>query len=153
MELVVNEWLPEYFRPDAGDTEKQQAEKFLNAFMLRPDRLFIKDSSPFLGKIYRFQKQFDYDLTTREAFKSFVKFILRNPDKCTLVMEDEVQNLPTATESRLAEGNYGSDRYLFEAANLTEDKTIVTTDIRLKKHMEEDGHFQVVLLEDFLSGY
>ncbi len=51
MNLVVNEWLPEYFRPEAGDNEKRLLESFLNKFIEKtryPSRpqakpLFTKD--------------------------------------------------------------------------------------------------------------
>ena len=155
MELVVNEWLPEYIRPDAKDEEKRQVELFLNTFLRRPDCLFVKDRSPFHNKIMRYQKEFDYDLKARETFKMFIKLILRNLEKCRLVMEDELNELPKETWEKLNEGgkNVDSDIYLFEAANLTTDKIIITTDAKLKTQMVEDGHFQVILLKDFLRGY
>lgn len=155
MELVVNEWLPEYLRPNAAEQEKQLVEQFLNSFMQRTDLLFVKDPSPFLDKIQRFQKEYDYDLKAREAFKLFIKHILRNPEKCTLLMEGEIIALPMATLEKLNEEgtNFSSDTYLFEAANSTADKTIITTDVKLQRQMANDKTFQVVLLEDFLKDY
>jgi DNA replicative helicase MCM subunit Mcm2 (Cdc46/Mcm family) len=155
MELVVNEWLPEYLRPNASDVEKRLAEQFLNSFMQRSDRLFVKDPSPFLDKIHRFQKDFDYDIKSREAFKTFIKLILRNPERCTLVMEDELKELPKSTSEKLNQAgtNFHSDTYLFESANLTANNIVITTDVKLKNQMADDEHFQVVLLEDFLKDY
>ncbi|MCB0518392.1 MAG: hypothetical protein H6577_02640 [Lewinellaceae bacterium] len=156
MELVVNEWLPDYLRPDATDEAKGQVEQFLNSFMKRPDILYVKDPSPFLDKVYKYQKAFDYDIKSREAIKMFIKLVLRNnPDKCIMVNVDEVKPLPDNTLEKLNEAgtNYNSDTYLFEAANNTADKIIITTDTKLQKQMADDEHFQVVLLEDFLNDY
>ena len=155
MELVVNEWLPEYLRPNASDEEKELVEQFLNSFMQRSDKLFVKDPSPFLDKIHKFQKEFDYDVKAREAFKMFIKHILRNPEKCTLLMDDELEALPERTLEKLNEKgkNFDSDTYLFEAANSTAAKTIITTDVKLKNQMEEEEQFQIVLLKDFLKDY
>jgi len=51
MDFVVNEWLPEYFKPAALAEEKRQLETFLNRFWQRNDRIIVKRPSPFLEKI------------------------------------------------------------------------------------------------------
>lgn len=58
MDLVVNEWLPEYFRPDASPEEKRALEKFLYCFLKRGDKIIVLELSPFLDKLYRYAKEF-----------------------------------------------------------------------------------------------
>lgn len=48
---------------------------------------------------------------------------------------------------------FNSDTYLFEAAMLSRDKIIVTTDEKLANQMRDVDTFRVVLLSDFLNDY
>ncbi len=56
MQLVVNEWLPEYFKPTASRAEKDLLEKFLVRFMQRGDQLVVRRPAAFHTKIYRYAK-------------------------------------------------------------------------------------------------
>ncbi len=153
MELVINEWLPEYLRPDESEQKKILAGEFLNTFMNQDDLIVIRQPSPFLNRIIKYQKQFNYDNDARDNYKKFIKFILLDSNKCRFVEDDEFDELPAETLEKLSQGNYGSDKYLFEAAMNSENKIILTTDGRLITHMNSDENFEVILLEDFLENY
>ena len=45
--------------------------------------------------------------------------------------------------------NIESDRYLFESAETTTEKIIVTTDKKLMKHFEGNEQFQLMSVDDF----
>jgi hypothetical protein len=49
--------------------------------------------------------------------------------------------------------NFASDRYLFQSAETTEEKIIVTTDTKLMKHFEGNGRFQLWIVEEFMSKF
>ena len=153
MEFVVNEWLPEYFRPNATPEEKEKLEIFLNKFMVRNDKLFVRRPSEFLSKILLLSKHYQYDNKVHTNLKSFISNILQNSDRCVFVNDNEFE-LEGAIIDKLKEGgNTISDQYLFEAAARTATKTIITTDAKLKKWMGNEKTFKIELLDDFLTSY
>jgi hypothetical protein len=153
MEFVVNEWLPEYYKPDAPKEEKEKLEKFLVRFIERNDKIFVRRPSAFYKKIHRYKKDYQNNLKVNEHLGKFINFILINSDRCFIVDDGEFE-LPEEIRNKLREGgNTESDMYLFEAASATESKTIVTTDAKLKAWMENEKPYRVVLLDDFLTDY
>jgi hypothetical protein len=153
MEFVVNEWLPEYFKPDASHEEKKKLEIFLNKFMAKNDKIFVRRPSNFLSKIYRISKLYQDNYKVYSEIKMFHSIILLNPEKCSYINDNEF-SLPNTIEKKLTEGgNTISDKYLFEAAAVTGTRTIVTTDAKLKTLMEEEKLFRLILLDDFLEKY
>ncbi|HAK76544.1 MAG TPA: hypothetical protein DCM71_06475 [Runella sp.] len=155
MYLVVNEWLPEYFLRKASDGEKKQLEQFLNRFLQRGDVLYVQTGSPFEAKIYKFAKD-NQQFPTYQYFKQFIGAVLRNSKRCVLVEKNK--SIPDEIDKRLNElgTNYNSDRYLFETAWQIPDnepKIIITSDLKLKRQMEGNGYFDVLMLADFLKSY
>jgi hypothetical protein len=153
MDFVVNEWLPEYFRPEATAAEKQKLERFLNTFMQRSDTLFVRRPSEFLNKIYRYGKSYQTNTNIYLAISAFIKLVLLDSQKCRFIDDDEF-DLPDAIRQQLSQGgNTISDTYLFEAAATTQAKLIVTTDVKLRNLMQGQRPYNVVLLDDFLATY
>ncbi|HEV8081583.1 MAG TPA: hypothetical protein VGP55_00170 [Chitinophagaceae bacterium] len=153
MEFVVNEWLPQYFKPDASIEEKQKLELFLNKFLERKDKIFVRRPSEFLRKIHRFKKDYQYNIKTYNEIGKFINLILLDSDRCFFVDDDEFK-LSEAIINKLVEGgNTVSDTYLFEAASATKNKLILTTDMKLKTFMANEETFRVELLDDFLEKY
>ena len=151
MDFVVNEWLPEYFRPTAEHAEKAMLQQFLISFMQRQDKIFVRRPSPFLDKIHRFSKLYEADTKVYRNISNFIKLILLDSTRCVFIDEDCV--LEDHIIEKLSPGNFDSDTYLFEAASKTNSKLIITTDIRLRNQMENIREYKVVLLSDFLAGY
>ena len=153
MNLVVNEWLPEYCLRGAEDLEKQQLDKFLLQFSRNKDTLYVQQNSPFTNKFYRYMKE-NQQFPAIKDFKRVFGLIFLNPQSHVIVKE--IPELPDEINRRLSVGNYESDRYLFETAwRLPENETkiIITTDGKLKTQMDNNGYFEVVLLKDFLKTY
>ena len=114
MEFVVNEWLPEYFKPSANIEEKRKLEKFLNRFLERNDMLCVRQPSEFLSKIYRYSKEFQNYRVSASEIKKFIRVVLSDSERCRFVRDDEFQ-LPASIKSILVEGgNTVSDTYLFK---------------------------------------
>src|ERR1017187_6477398 len=153
MEFVVNEWLPEYFKPDASNDKKQKLEKFLNRFLERNDKIYVRNPSEFLWKIHRFKKNYQYNIKTYTEIGKFINIILKDSERCYFV-DDGKFELSEKTRNRLIEGgNKISDLYLFEAASATESKIILTTDTKLKDWMHNKDDCKIELLDDFLKTY
>lgn len=153
MEFVVNEWLPEYFKPDATNEEKEKLEKFLIKFLERNDKIFVRRPSEFLRKLLRFANDYQNYPNVYSNIHKFITVIYLDSKRCKIIHDDEFE-LSEVIVNRLNEsGNYNSDTYLFEAASETETKLIITTDEKLKTHMENNGTFNVQLLDDFLANY
>jgi len=74
-----------------------------------------------------------------------------------MINEGEYANsvLPENLIFKLNQGNFESDKYLFETAMLitNNEKIIVTTDKRLIKHVQEISSFKLIHLDDFLDKY
>jgi hypothetical protein len=153
MEFVVNEWLPEFFKPNASKEEKEKLEKFLNRFIERDDKIYVRRPSEFFRKIHRYKKEFQNYSNVNEQLDGFIKLILINSERCNIVDDNEFELSQAIVEKLNESGNYSSDIYLFEAACVTETKLIITTDEKLKTHMKNNGIFIVQLLDEFLSSY
>lgn len=150
MDLVVNEWLPEYFRPDATREEKLQLQAFLLRFMERGDRIIVKEPSSFIDKILRYANDFQRQDEIVNPIRFFIKNILNDSLRCVRISDDEMEELPESVEARFSIGNFGSDKYLFEAASTIEAyRLIVTTDSRLKAHFEDEAWCRLELLAIF----
>lgn len=153
MEFVVNEWLPEYFKPNASYDKKQKLEQFLNKFIERNDKIFVRRPSEFYRKIYRYKKDYQYDSKVNQQLNIFINLILLNSERCYIVDDNEFELSQAIVEKLNESGNYSSDVYLFEAACITETKLIITTDEKLKTYMKNNEIFKVQLLDDFLNNY
>jgi uncharacterized protein with PIN domain len=154
MELVVNEWLPEYLRPDTPSTDRANAVQFLQTFYNRGDKIVVKKDSAFVRKVSKYDKNFQYDLDSKKLFKQLIQLIFRDSARCKLLENQEIETLPSNITDLLdGIGNFSSDTYLFEAAMQAEDRIIITTDDRLVEQTQENGVIRVVLLADFLHTY
>lgn len=153
MEFVVNEWLPEYFRPDATIEQKLQLEKFLNKFMERNDKIYVRKPSEFLRKILRYANDYQNNPKVYGNINRFIKFIYLDSERCELIRDDEFELSEEIRNKLIDGGNTVSDTYLFEAASVTETKLILTTDAKLKALMENERTYKVELLATFLLNY
>lgn len=153
MQFVVNEWLPEYFQKDASKEQKFMLQKFLQRFYERNDILIVLDGSPFLQKIYSYLKDRQPTDQTYITLKNFYGMILLDSERCRRVMPEEVNLEEEIRIQLLSEGNYVSDMYLFEAASITNEKIIITTDEKLQRFMRQQNIYNVILLSELLKEY
>ena len=155
MDLVINEWFPEYCRVETPDGNKELLVSFLEKFLKKKDVLYIKRPSPFLDKIFTYGKEYQThrDVYTIRVITDFIKQVILNSEKCVFVDDDcELEN---AVLDKLNEANtnFASDTYLFEAASGTANKLIITTDDKLCRQMHAVAGYQVINLKDFLKDY
>jgi hypothetical protein len=157
MEVVVNEWLPDYLRPTAADADKRKLQQFLTVLMARPDtRIVVRRPSPFLTKLSRLSKDHPNDPLALRPHKFVMGKVLQNSDKCRFVDDTDIQPLPKDLTHLLGIGNFGSDTYLFEAATAIEPpagRLIITTDVRLINYIGDSAGHRLILLDDFLVDF
>jgi len=157
MEYIVNEWLLDYFTYDDGTVERKKLSKFLAYFSSKDDVIIVRIPSPFSKKLDHYAKELQDDHKKDQYLKWFINTIFRNSDKCKIVYDSEFADhaLNENLNSRINQGNFGSDRYLFETAMFItkNEKTIITTDEKLVEHVKEISEFKLILLNDFLEKY
>ncbi len=155
MEFVINEWFLEWHKPSATPEEQRMARAFTNWLINSKNRVVLLKDSDFTHKLNNIRRDFDHHPMTNIYLKLFFSQIIMNPDRCRIV--DEPPKLPDETETRLKPPevspltNIESDRYLFESAETTEEKIIVTTDTKLIKHFENNEYFQLWHADDFFT--
>ena len=152
MDLVVNEWLPEFFKPDCEVENQRLLQEFISKFLRKNDTIYVRQPSEFLRKILRYQKDYQTNQKVYQNLRTFDALVLRDSNRTVFIDEDVVE-LPEEANQLLSVGNYASDTYLFEAAMFTTSKLIVTTDAKLVVQMKDNSTFKVVLLSDFLRTY
>ena len=148
MEIVVNEWLLEYLRPDARDCERNLAMRFINGWVSKCDRIVISPSNPFTQKFLNYFQQSNFDLPSYERFKT-LHFLFRDPGKTILVYEHEIEKLPPELEAKVPP----DDKYLIELAYSKPDRVILTSDAKLKEQLRDEIDLKIYLVEEFLANY
>lgn len=114
MEFVFNEWFLDWHSPkDANAEEKRNVNRIVNWLLQSEHRLIVLTDSPFMDKLNRYRRGFDYDPFCRKSLKMFFSQIFSNRAKCRQI--EMPPTLDQKTEQLLeAEGrNFISDRYLF----------------------------------------
>ncbi len=152
MEIVTDEWLldyMDYMRPDSKEYETNLALKFINAWVRKCDKLVVRVPSPFITKFYHLMNKYKTNLESYERFKKLHRLLLLNSDKTVIMYEHDIITLP----EELAEKAPRKDKYLVELAYSSADKTILTTDKRLKEALQSVLEFRVHLLEEFAKNY
>jgi hypothetical protein len=149
MEIVVNEWLLEYLRPDAPKTEREAAVQFVNAMVRKCDKMVIKMSSPFVGKFRSFMKQFGWDINFKARFSKLHQLLFRNLDKTIIVDGTDLDALPDDILAKTPD----DDRYLIELWYSKQNRIVVTTDTKLKDNLKDITALKIYLLEEFLQEY
>jgi len=150
MQFVINEWLLDYLRPDAIESNRIDAFRFINMFLNSPDIIIVRRPSPFLNKFFRYMKNFGYDMEFKARFKILNDLLFRNADK-TIILDD--QNIMNRVPEHLGAIAPSDDFYLIEAACNSADRTILTTDGRLKDIFQNEPSINIIMLDELLKDY
>lgn len=151
MDIVINEWCPEYFKPLAKVDEKKQLEDFLNCMIKNNHHIYVRRPSPFLLKLYKLTKDYSNYSSTTNSVRKFIKLILQDSNRCTFVDDNEQQLSSAMIEKLNNRGNTISDKYLFEAASITQEKLIITSDQKLIDHMNKEEGYSLMTVQSFLD--
>lgn len=109
----------------------------------------ILRGSPFHKKLNLYSSRIGDPMVM--LLKVFFGTIFNDPTQCRIL--EEPPPLPEDIEEKLRIGNFASDRYLFQSAEATEEKTIVTTDIKLINHFEGNGRYRLWDVEEFMTKF
>ncbi|MFN0035735.1 MAG: hypothetical protein ACKVUS_11760 [Saprospiraceae bacterium] len=157
MEFVINEWYLDWHTPGAISEEQRKARVFMRWLLKSEHRIVVLKNCDFTQKLNRFRRDFDYHPMCGIQLKIFFTQIFMNAEKCRIV--DAPPELPPEIEAilnRPSESpltNIESDRYLFESAETTEEKIIVTTDTKLMAHFEGNGRYQLWSVEELIANF
>lgn len=149
MEFVINEWYLDWHRSDESPENQAKARKFLEWLRTSEHRIVLLRGSPFHQKLNQYSSRSGYPMT--QFLKVFFGKIFDNSDKCRIL--ETPPDLPDDIREKLSVGNFASDRYLFQSAETTEEKIIVTTDTKLMKHFEGNGRYQLWSVEKFMAKF
>ncbi|MBK7938433.1 MAG: hypothetical protein IPJ82_15740 [Lewinellaceae bacterium] len=149
MEFVINEWYLDWHRPDESPENQAKARKFLEWLTTGEHRIVLLRGSPFHRKLNVYSSSIGYPMT--QFLKVFFGKIFDNPEKCRIL--ETPPELPFEILKKLSVGNFASDCDLFQSAETTDEKIIVTTDTKLMKHFEGNGRFELWSVEMFMAKF
>ena len=153
MEFVINEWFLEWHKPGAAPEEQRMARAFTGWLLKSDHRIVMLRESDFTKKLNVIRRDFNYHPMSGIYLKLFFSQVIMSPERCRIV--DDPPALTIETEGILKRpstpplSNIESDRYLFESAETTKEKIIVTTDAKLIQHFDGNDQFQLWSTEDF----
>lgn len=151
MKFVFNEWFLDWHLPNAASEEKRKVRRIFEWLLASEEhQIVVLSQSPFIKKLNDFRKAHNSGFTGG-ALKEFISGVVLAKEKCLLL--ETSPDLPDDILNRLSVGNFSSDRYLFQSAEATEDKIIVTTDAKLIKHFEENSRYQLWSVEEFMTKF
>jgi len=148
MEIIVNEWLPEYLRPDADANNNDSADKFVKAWLDRCDKVVIRTNSPFASKFYTYMNKSGGYPACKKRFEVLFHLFL-DSERTVKVDECDIKELPDV----LAKIVPDDDMYLIELWYANKDRIILTTDSKLKDRLKNVPDLNICLLSDFLKEY
>ncbi|RLF71965.1 MAG: hypothetical protein DRN40_01350 [Thermoplasmata archaeon] len=152
MDIVVDEWFPEYLR----DRERMHtALEVMERIFEKCDSMVIMENSPLMKKIRQILKESNHwsDVRQMEILRFFIhhfltnslKLHLRSKGLSTVIPEDIKKAVPDL-----------KDLYLFEtllpAISSEGEGIILTTDVKLKNNSGPLSKY-IVLLDYFLENY
>ncbi len=148
MEIVVNEWLLEYMRPNIASEKTSLAIRFLKALAEKGDKIVVRRPSPFFKKFRRYMKESGQYIHSKQRFKH-LNNLFHNSDNTRIVDDSDVKNLPPEIETLVPP----DDKYLIETTFSSPNKTFITTDTRLKEKLQSVKEIRIFLLEEFMQDY
>jgi len=148
MEIIINEWLLNYLRPDAQESDRRAAMQFLNVFVKKCDKIVIKRNSRFVDKFYDYSKRSEQFVNSKPLF-SMLHLLFRDADKTIIAYDRDLQVLPEDIDAKTPE----DDKYLIELWYSNQDRIVLTTDAKLRDKLKDIPGLKICLLPEFLKEY
>ncbi|RLF70716.1 MAG: hypothetical protein DRN55_08255 [Thermoplasmata archaeon] len=153
MDIVVDEWLPDYLR---SREEVGIVIEVLKKIFEVCDSIAVMEGSPFMRKIYRVLKESEHwnDPAQILTVRYFIGRFLTNSEKMRRYRGISTNDLPKEVLEAIQDQK---DLYLVATLlhSLAQDRggIILTTDAKLKKGSTGDISRYIVLLKEFLKKY
>lgn len=143
---VIDEWLLHDLRGDNTPEAQERAKRFLEKLKEKCDRIAVSKGSPWVQKAYELMTRPNPLIRSLSKYLHLV--ILRDPQKCLLLEQDDVKALPNISETVPQD-----DIYLVEIYYSANASTFVTTDEKLYQALSAIQNMNVKRKEDFLKEY
>ena len=149
MEIVVNEWLLDYLRPDAEECHQDLAIKFVNTWVKKCDKVVIRRPSPFVSKFHSYMKQFGRNQQFKKRLSKLYKLLFLDSNKTIIADDNDVKELPEEVIAK----THSKDKYLIELLYSKQERIFVTTDIKLRDKLQDETNLKIYILQNFLQNY
>jgi hypothetical protein len=148
MNLVVNEWLLEYFTPGTPVESRVILKAFFDNIQSTGRKMVIGRETPFTAKYYRYMKLHGQDTAFKANYVRLNEVLFQDPLRTIIVETDEMAEVSDQEMS----GVHGDDKYLLQLVRSIPDSMIVSTDSRLIGALAGNVAFPVIHLEKYLAG-
>jgi len=147
MEITIDEWLIHYI----SDQEKARvAYYFLEKVFKKCDRFVTLKNGKLDKKVFWLSKQSgEWEPKRRIVAKYFFNYFFMNSEKFFRMDESETPEMP----ENIARLTPEDDIYLIRTALKTEEKLVLTSDVRLREKLSEISDIKILLVNEFLSDY
>jgi hypothetical protein len=147
MEITIDEWLIYYI----SDQEKAGiAYGFLEKVFKKCDRFVALKNGKLDKKVFWLSKQSgQWEPKRRIVAKYFFNNFFMNSEKYFRIDESEPPEMPENIARLVPE----DDVYLIRTALKTEEKLVLTSDLRLREKLSKISDIKILLVDEFLSDY
>lgn len=153
--FIINEWLLNDLLGDNEAEAQKQSFQFLRLLINESDGIVVLRESPWMSKAWQLMEM--TDPIRRKLSKFLQLIILRDANKCQIIMEDEVEKLPDSLQQLLTDRQIDNDdEYLLKTwcSSPVEVEYIVTTDIKLQRALAEHyPEIRTLHRDNFLENY
>jgi len=150
MDIVVNSWFSEYLEEGTNGDQLKLYKQFLRKFLQTKGYIITIRNGQLDNKLAKLEKK--YQNHRNVEYLKRIKYVYshiyysRKFKKVETVPLSPVLSTIFETDTHLAK-----DRFLFEAAIQTDDKTIITTDSRLQESMNGKEGIKILLLQEYIN--
>ncbi len=147
MQLVVNEWMLDFLVPGAENQQIAKVNKFIKFISENSHQIVIGRKNNFVSKLYHYMKRYGWNLIFKARFKKLSQLLFFDHARTKIIEEHEL----TPLSDEIISITPDDDLYLLQLAFSTEDKTIITTDARLKNVLQIVQEVNICLLDDYFA--
>lgn len=149
MNLVVNEWLLEFFLPGTLPENYEELFRFFDSVQECKRKIIIGRETQFTIKFYRFMKLYGNNLSFKQNYVKLHRLLFIDTTRTIIVERHEIKNIP----DKDMEGVHSDDRYLLELAASVPNSIIISTDNRLIDALARMPQYPIIHLKDYLKTF
>jgi hypothetical protein len=147
MNLVVNEWLLEYFVPGTPRSHQNELLEFFDCIQKCRHKIVVGRETPFAQKFYKFMKQYGHDSAFKHNYAMLNGILFRDTERTILVERNNTTPVPDEHMISV----HSDDRYLLELVNSVPESMIISTDGRLIEALSQHPEYPIVHLQDYIK--
>jgi hypothetical protein len=148
MEIVLNEWLLHYSRYDAEKEKKELVYRFITCIKKKDVKIIINWECPFIKKFQHFWDASKHDQISYALFKTLY-YMMLNSEKVKYTEFDGTHAIPKEIVGLCPD----DDLYLIQLAYNSQERIIITKDIRIIEKFKERSEIKFLTPEDFLERF